>query len=1095
MAKGAGVRAQIGGWASMMLLLALAPLPAMAAKKMSVEQLQQFIAAAQTQHRSDADVTRVLANVKLTERLSTPVLDKLIAASPGEKTTQSLHILADAAVFLDPPPNEVPAQPAPNIEAQKAMIVQTAHYVARTLPTLPNFVATRVVNQLVDAQQLVETEHPEALGGMFRVNTYRTPIAVRDGQETDDPAVLAQAPVMKQAGFGSKPNGMTSQGEFGPILLIVLMDAAKGKMSWARWENVGGAQLAVYRFSVDKPVSHFQLNYRPRPPQGVNGYAAGTRFNSNHIRSPRSAETIDIGADAKVHFVGYHGLLAVDPATGAIMRIVIEAEFKPGDEMQRPSMMVEYGPVKIGDSTYICPKHSVAISVFEGSYQLTPTNPEQTVNAMHLNDVEFTGYRRFGSEVKLVATDSAETADTVNTAAAAGAANGSSSGGNGATTEASTEIASVGSNVVAAAPSPSPVAPAPSPSDAAANASAPANVDSSAPPSVASAASSTPAVAASSVPEAKPATAATEQEFSLHAVDAGPGMGDVTVDGPDPASGASGNGMNFNLKVATRLVDIGLVVTDKHGKPITDLKQDEIEVEDNGHKVQLTVFHPAETGTNPATPAQESSDTFTNTPQTADSTVAGAADQSPELLILLLDESHLAFADLNRARQEVLRFLKASRPNARIALYALNEQGFRILQDVTQDHALVMAQLTAWTPSARAAAQGQALDRRNRQQIDTVHNPEDLNHVNGNNIQTPDGVTTSDPELRQMGASPLRSALQSMTALARHFATVPGHKSLAWISGDSALADFQDQAVGIDKASPVMHGALQHTREALNEAHIALYAVDASNVEGGGVDPSLANSSVQLDQTSAALSDPNRVATGHISGARSSAQMQQDTHGIQTPVRQLAEATGGRAISKGSDLKAALDGIEQEAGAFYEIGFDPDGAADGKYHNLQVKVAGRKDVKLRYRSGYLYNEVSTDTMQRMQQMIWNPQDATGVAFTVQAFPADAAGAGNVKLRISFPGIALEKHDDRWTDQLYIFVAQRDEATQQADVSGETLGLSLKQATYDSGLPAGIPYRHAVAPKSKFGSVRVIVVDSNSGKMGTVTVPYSALRAQ
>jgi hypothetical protein len=150
---------------------------------------------------------------------------------------------------------------------------------------------------------------------------------------------------------------------------------------------------------------------------------------------------------------------------------------------------------------------------------------------------------------------------------------------------------------------------------------------------------------------------------------------------------------------------------------------------------------------------------------------------------------------------------------------------------------------------------------------------------------------------------------------------------------------------------------------------------------------------------------------------------------------------------------------------------------------------------LRYRTGYLYtDEAGAGTpQQRLQQAVWSPQDATAIGLTAEAVLADAAsGDSTVKLRINFPGLALEQKDGRWTDQLYIFVVQRDDAIQKAEVSGDTLRLSLKQATYDTGMPAGIPYKRAVEVKSKLGSVRVIVVDGNSGRMGSVTLPSSAL---
>ena len=581
--------------------------------------------------------------------------------------------------------------------------------------------------------------------------------------------------------------------------------------------------------------------------------------------------------------------------------------------------------------------------------------------------------------------------------------------------------------------------------------------------------------------------------MQVKAVASLPGMeAEAVVSAPDS------NSSSFTLKVTTRMVDLGLVALDKHNKPITDLRQEEIEVYDNGRRQQVVSFHHTAPGAAPPQPTQpsqpaessESSVTFTNA-----STAVREVQDAPDLLILLMDESHLAFQDLNRARGEVLRFLKATRPDSRVALYSVSEHGFRILQDVTQDHAMVIAKLTAWKPNAQAVSQAQALDRRIRQQFDTVHNASDLNYVNGNFTEVPDYITSTDPELREMGQNPLRSALEVMIALARHFSAVPGHKSLAWISGDSVLGDWEDKAVGMEKGGKQLEAAILHTREALNEAHIALYAVDASAVPGDAIDASLENRNVQLNAAAQenATSGGGAGRTNNGGAGRTQAQMQQDLHGIQGPVRQLAESTGGRAINKGGDLKAALDGIDHESAALYEIGFDPDSAADGKFHNLQVTIPSRKDVKLRYRTGYLYAEESASTRQRFQQAVWSPQDATGIQLTAEAVAATDSASGNptVRLRIALPSVALEQKDGRWADNLYIFLAQRDDATQKAEISGDTMRLSLQQATYNSGMPAGIPYHRDVEVKSKLGSVRVIVVDGNSGKMGSVTLPSSA----
>ena len=1042
------------------IVLSVIPLPARAVKRITVEQLRQALAAAQSAHKKDREIVEQLADIELTDRLSSAGLEDMLKSGAGPKTATELRALADASVFLDPPANEIPTTPAPDVPAQRAIIGKTVNYVARTLPTLPDFVATRVTEHFDDLPQILEPGGWPTRAGLHLDGTSQIPIAYRDGRETDDPSLAStrdgiqkvdQSPVKAPEGSSAKATtGLTSWGEFGPILGLVLVDAAKGKLSWSHWETRNGHPVAVFRFAIDRAVSHYNVQYCCVQSREVIGSSYNTGGNGRGGGQGGANKGMLMSGESVFHQItGYRGNLTVDPDTGVILRIAIEADLKSDDPIQRAAIMVEYGAVKIGDNTYICPTRSVSDSVSHALYQSSATAPFTDVAVVQLNEVAFTGYHRFGSESTMI-----------------------------------TEAA------------PASMSPDASPAEVAATASSTAPADPSANAGSAPTAMaplSTPVPTAALSAPAPPPAAEPEPEMQLKAVANLPGMEADAV-----GNSASAKGSSFTLKVTTRMVDLGLVALDKHNKPITDLKQDEIEVYDNGRKQQVVSFqHAAAPATpQPAPPAQSADTASDTTTFTNAATIVREVQDAPDLLILLMDESHLAFQDLNRARGEVLRFLKATRPTSRVALYSVSEHGFRVLQDVTQDHAAVMAKLAAWMPNAQAVSQAQALDRRIRQQFDTVHSASDLNSVNGNYTEVPDYITSTDPELREMGQNPLRSALEVMVALARHFSSVPGHKSLAWISGDSVLADWEDKAVGMEKGSKQLEAAILHTKEALNNAHIALYAVDASAVQGDAIDASLENRNVQLtpaaQENATSGGGPGRPNNG--GAGRVAAQMQQDLHGIQGPVRQLAESTGGRAINKGGDLKAALDGIDNDSAALYEVGFDPDSAADGQFHTLTVKVPSRKDVKLRYRTGYLYAEESATTKQRFQQAVWSPQDATGISLTAEAVAATDSASGNptVRLRIALPGLALEQKDGRWADDLYIFVAQRDDAAQKAEVSGDTLRLSLQQSTYASGMPAGIPYHRDVVPKSKLGSVRVIVVDGNSGKMGSVTLPSSAL---
>jgi hypothetical protein len=221
--------------------------------------------------------------------------------------------------------------------------------------------------------------------------------------------------------------------------------------------------------------------------------------------------------------------------------------------------------------------------------------------------------------------------------------------------------------------------------------------------------------------------------------------------------------------------------------------------------------------------------------------------------------------------------------------------------------------------------------------------------------------------------------------------------------------------------------------------------------------------------------------------------MQQDMHPIQGPIRMVADATGGRIIRRAGDLSAALNGVVEDGHATYMVSFAPQGPADDQYHALQVKLAGQhKGLTLRYRTGYLYVKEPASLKDRFQQAVWRPLDVSEIAVTADCLP-DVPGT-KIKLNVAASDLGLEQRAGFWMDKLDLFFIQRDDAGLRAQVEGQTLGLRLKPATYQSLLAAGVPFEHSLELKKGMGSVRVLVVDENSGRMGSVTIPAPALEA-
>ena len=333
---------------------------------------------------------------------------------------------------------------------------------------------------------------------------------------------------------------------------------------------------------------------------------------------------------------------------------------------------------------------------------------------------------------------------------------------------------------------------------------------------------------------------------------------------------------------------------------------------------------------------------------------------------------------------------------------------------------------------------------------------------------------------------------------------IAGHKNLVWVSSDNVFADWTNQAVGVERGSKYLDSFAMGAQEAMNEAHAAVFPFDVSQLEGGSVSADMQHRNVELTQAAqdnatmgarsqGASAQPGGAPSEHnLTPGRATAQMQQDIHPIQQPIVEVAEATGGKTIRRSGDLVAALAGIVEDGHAKYQLSFSPQGPADDRYHIITIKLVGRRGLNLRYRTGYLFQKEPATLKDRFNRAIWRPAEMDEVAVSVTV-GSQSQGA-TVKINIAASDLGLQQLDGRWTDKLDIFFIQRDDEGLHAQVDGQTLGLRLKSSTYQSLLSAGVPFDHFVQLRPGMSSLRVLVVDENSGRMGSVTIPAGALGA-
>jgi len=338
-------------------------------RQVTVAQLEQFLAAQRTAHTNDGATEQQLRSVELAERLTELTLDRLKAQyQPGEETVLELDVLADLSAFLDPPANEIPEQDPLAEAEQQTMIAAATDFVTGTLKRLPDFLATRTTRSFEDVP--VFTADNSFQSGMHQMGTFVRQVAFRNGREfaTDaDPADGAAN------SHGAPAAVLNSSGEFGPILATIMTDSEHGSIGFVRWEQISGGVAAVFRYDVPKEAAHYEIKFC-------------CAWNS----AKEAFETYD-GTPA------YHGTITLDPSSGAILGLTLEAEFDNLNEPPQFGLLVRYGAVEIEGKSLTCPLSSAVV------VRSTQTARKRVWDVVHVNDMRFTDYRRFGSTSRVLA--------------------------------------------------------------------------------------------------------------------------------------------------------------------------------------------------------------------------------------------------------------------------------------------------------------------------------------------------------------------------------------------------------------------------------------------------------------------------------------------------------------------------------------------------------------------------------------------------------------------------------------------------------------------------------------------------------------------
>lgn len=398
----------------------------------------------------------------------------------------------------------------------------------------------------------------------------------------------------------------------------------------------------------------------------------------------------------------------------------------------------------------------------------------------------------------------------------------------------------------------------------------------------------------------------------------------------------------FGEQIDVRVVNVEVVVTDRQGNRVSDLKPSDFRLTVDGKPVPVQYFTEVRGGQAVAPPAAPSD-------SPAESAVQGLPSLAPGEPV---GTSYLVYIDdffsLGARRDEVLRKLKDELarlgPEDRMAIVSFD--GRRI------------DMLSSWSRSSRDL--GRALDRamvrpafgsqrftdlRNfKMSIRTVREFEEIqSDIESGRLATPtDRLDLQEMDYASRVAQQVERSIGAAVSTLRGFASPPGRKVMLLLSGgwpfDTIRYVVNDptRAEVISTEIPSGHELFSRLTDTANRLGYTVYPVDVPGLETDGANAEVMNVSL----------DPEDI-LNEFPGVGGTLREQE----MHTALQYVAMQTGGKALINNERL-AALQEVTSDTRSYYWLGFAPEWQGNDKRHDIKVEVT-RPGLRVRSRDNFL----------------------------------------------------------------------------------------------------------------------------------------------
>ncbi len=549
----------------------------------------------------------------------------------------------------------------------------------------------------------------------------------------------------------------------------------------------------------------------------------------------------------------------------------------------------------------------------------------------------------------------------------------------------------------------------------------------------------------------------------------------------------------FKLTATANVVLVPVVVTDKRGQHMPGLTAADFEVKEEGVLQTINGFEEVSAETAKVQPPPLPPNTFTNELY---------AERPKKLEIIAIDQVNVAFVHGIEGSRGLVTFLaKNIGADALLAMVALRPNGVQFVHNFTSDPAVLVNAVKKLQPGVLTAS-----DTRTQEipgdtsevdaesaRLTALFSGADISSLQGGSAAAGIAMLRAQADAQRARLDTSRESQQALITLedleqvARYFSAVPGRKSLIWVTTGFK---FSQGSITGELTKGTTPEDWQHAMRALEDANIAVYAVDVSGLVPGGPPPNLAS------LTTGIKAGGGEGGVGARSGALesvSSGNLIDPNESRHMSMRSVADQTGGEAYYNSNNIGDLFRRAGEESGQYYILAYNTKNAEKPGWRKLSVKVH-HEGVKVRARSGYWFTNSAreADATRQAEAIMAVYSEVNFTALPFKGKWQQVEPAGNDR-KVHFvllipPGAATvdAQHENHISIDFRIFA--QNASGQLAGNIGQRLDRKLAAEDISQIQAQGISYTNTLTLPPGQYVVHFVVRDNVKGALGSVVTP-------